>query len=76
MVRPGSGTERPVDDDGDRVELVGHPEQVLELLRQGVPMALLVDLTAPSGPASPVILEEEGLPEQAWWDAGFGADGD
>ena len=38
------------------------------LLTEGVPLALLADLADPDGPASPVILEDEGLPEVAWWD--------
>ncbi|NMR21098.1 hypothetical protein [Cellulomonas fimi] len=42
---------------------------VMELLAEHVPLALLVDLAAPDGPVSTAILETEGLPEDAWWDA-------
>lgn len=45
----------------------GSAREVLDLLAQGVPMALLADLADPAGPASPVILEEEGAPDEAWW---------
>jgi len=47
----------------------GDAEEVLELLAEGVPMALLADLADPAGPPSPVILEEEGLPTEPWWEA-------
>ncbi|WP_182113468.1 MULTISPECIES: hypothetical protein [unclassified Actinotalea] len=46
-----------------------HSQEVMSLLAQGVPLALLADLASPDGPASPEILEDEGLPEVAWWDA-------
>ncbi|NTW38735.1 MAG: hypothetical protein HGA44_02430 [Cellulomonadaceae bacterium] len=42
--------------------------EVMSLLHEGVPLALLADLASPDGPASPSILEDEGLPEMAWWD--------
>ena len=51
-------------------------QTVLDLLAEGVPMALVADLVDPAGPASPVILEEEGLPEQAWWERDFEAPGE
>jgi len=51
-------------------------QTVLDLLAEGVPMALVADLVDPTGPASPVILEEEGLPEQAWWERDFEAPGE
>ena len=41
--------------------------EVMNLLHQGVPLALLADLASPDGPASPSILEDEGLPDVAWW---------
>ena len=44
--------------------------EVMRLLTEGVPLALLADLVNPDGPASPAILEDEGLPDVAWWDAG------
>lgn len=46
------------------------------LLTEGIPLALLADLADPDGPASPVILEDEGLPEVAWWDDADRAEGD
>lgn len=51
-------------------------QTVLDLLAEGVPMALVADLVDPAGPASPVILEEEGLPEQAWWERDLEAPGE
>ncbi|PVU81951.1 hypothetical protein DDP54_01785 [Cellulomonas sp. WB94] len=41
---------------------------VMQLLAEGVPLTLLADLAAPDGPASQVILETEGLPDDAWWE--------
>ena len=45
--------------------------EVMHLREQGVPLALLADLADPGGPHSPDILQDEGLPDVAWW----GADG-
>lgn len=45
-------------------------EQVMDLLEERVPLSLLMDLVAPSGPDSQDILETEGAPEQAWWEQG------
>ena len=44
--------------------------EVMSLLAQGVPLALLADLASPGGPASPEILQDEGLPDVAWWESG------
>lgn len=44
---------------------------VMQLLAEGVPLTLLADLAAPDGPASQVILETEGLPDDAWWEVDF-----
>ena len=41
---------------------------VMALLGEHVPLALLADLAEPTGPQSPTILEDEGLPEVAWWE--------
>ena len=41
--------------------------EVMSLLTEGVPLALLADLANPDGPPSPAILEDEGLPEVEWW---------
>lgn len=46
-----------------------HSAEVMSLLAEGVPLTLLADLANPDGPASPAILEDEGLPDVAWWDA-------
>ena len=42
--------------------------EVMALLSEHVPLALLADLAEPAGPPSPAILEDEGLPEVAWWE--------
>ena len=42
--------------------------EMMALLSEHVPLALLVDLAEPAGPPSPAILEDEGLPEVAWWE--------
>ncbi|MFZ5870052.1 MAG: hypothetical protein ACOYXW_05935 [Actinomycetota bacterium] len=43
-------------------------DTVMELLSEHVPLSLLMDLTAPAGPDSEAILDEEGEPEEAWWE--------
>ena len=45
------------------------PASVMDLLAEHVPLALLADLAEPGGPMSQVILESEGLPDDAWWEA-------
>jgi hypothetical protein len=45
----------------------GATEEMLHLLHEGVPLALLADLASPGGPHSPDILQDEGLPDVAWW---------
>jgi hypothetical protein len=62
----GDATVAP--DDAAAAETATAPD-VMELLAEHVPLALLVDLAAPDGPVSTAILESEGLPEDAWWDA-------
>ncbi len=42
--------------------------EVMALLSEHVPLALLADLAQPEGPLSPKILEDEGLPEDPWWE--------
>jgi hypothetical protein len=56
-----------LDDEGRAVEAVSPPEQVMELLEEHVPLSLLMDLVAPTGPDSQDILDTEGVPEHAWW---------
>ncbi|GAB2674649.1 hypothetical protein [Thalassiella azotivora] len=41
---------------------------VMELLQEKVPLSLIIDLSAPAGPDSEQILDEEGEPEDAWWE--------
>jgi len=43
-------------------------EDVMRLLSEHVPLTLLADLAQPTGPDSPEILEDEGLPDVAWWE--------
>lgn len=42
--------------------------EVMALLGEHVPLALLADLAQPDGPASPTILKDEGLPDVPWWE--------
>jgi hypothetical protein len=41
---------------------------VMDMLQEHVPLSLLMDLSAPSGPNSETILDEEGTPDDAWWE--------
>jgi hypothetical protein len=45
-----------------------HAEHTKDLLEEHVPLSLIMDLSAPDGPASKEILDAEGAPEQAWWE--------
>lgn len=65
---PGLEPEPAVVEAADQVETEASAE-VMSLLAEGVPLTLLADLVSPDGPASPAILEDEGLPDVAWWDA-------
>ena len=40
---------------------------VMEMLQEHVPLALLCDLSTPEGPHSAEILAEEGQPADTWW---------
>ena len=55
--KPGAA---PMDTSGE--------SEVMDLLQEHVPLALLCDLTAPEGPASREILDIEGEPAQRWWE--------
>jgi hypothetical protein len=55
--------------DGSQPPDVEASQEVMSLLSEHVPLALLADLAIPEGPASPDILDEEGLPEVAWWES-------
>jgi len=49
-------------------EINAHQEpDVMDLLQEHVPLALLCDLSTPDGPHSAEILAEEGQPTDAWW---------
>lgn len=61
--QPGDDGESPRD-----ASEAAPTEQVMDLLEERVPLSLLMDLAAPSGPDSHDILETEGAPEQAWWE--------
>ena len=65
----------PVDPDPDDSAPEAGPEErtaaeMMRLLGEHVPLALLADLAERDGPPSPVILEKEGLPDVAWWEPG------
>lgn len=66
---PGDGDVTPLatDVEVDQVDTDASHE-VMNLLGQHVPLALLADLAIPSGPESPQILQDEGLPDVAWWE--------
>ena len=51
------------------VESTEHTDEsdVMDLLQEHVPLALLCDLSTPEGPHSAEILAEEGQPTDAWW---------
>lgn len=44
-------------------------QPIKDLLAEHVPLALLVDLLGAEGGTSSEILAEEGLPDEAWWEA-------
>ncbi len=43
-------------------------ELVMTMLQEHVPLALVCDLTEPSGPTSQEILDTEGEPADRWWE--------
>ena len=53
---------------GEAVDDPDADAAVMDLLSEHVPLSLLMDLTAPAGPDSEAILEQEGEPEEAWWE--------
>lgn len=56
---------------GAEAAVIDDPEadaRVMELLSEKVPLSLIIDLSAPAGPDSEKILDEEGEPENAWWE--------
>ena len=70
---PGEGDASDVETDAEATRAVEENDEqasadVMALLGEHVPLALLADLAEPTGPQSPTILEAEGLPEVAWWE--------
>ena len=41
--------------------------EVMDLLQEHVPLALICDLSTPEGPHSAEILAKEGQPTDTWW---------
>ncbi|MCB2177165.1 MAG: hypothetical protein KQH57_15245 [Actinomycetales bacterium] len=77
--RPDEQAPAPDDDapgrDGGANDTTDAEEQeasseMMHLLHEGIPLALLADLASPGGPHSPDILQDEGLPDVAWWGEG------
>ncbi len=54
--------------EGDPTGAAEPTEEVMDLLAEHVPLALLLDLAIPEGPASADLLQSEGMPDDAWWD--------
>ncbi len=46
----------------------GEESPVMGMLGEHVPLSLIMDLSAPAGPDSESILDDEGQPEDAWWE--------
>jgi len=46
----------------------GEESPVMGLLGEHVPLSLMLDLTAPAGPDSESILDDEGQPDDSWWE--------
>ncbi len=51
----------------ETTEVTDGSDEVMDLLQEHVPLALLCDLSTPEGPHSAEILEEEGQPTDTWW---------
>ncbi len=54
--------------EGDPTGAAEPTEEVMDLLAEHVPLALLLDLAIPEGPASADLLQSEGMPDDAWWE--------
>jgi hypothetical protein len=67
---PAPDDEAPGVEDSAGAEEQEASSEMMHLLHEGVPLALLADLVSPGGPHSPDILQDEGLPEVAWWGEG------
>ena len=58
--------DHPVTEGSDPTTGADEPD-VMGLLQEHIPLALLCDITAPEPPESAEILAEEGLPADEWW---------
>lgn len=56
----------PTGGGGSAVSAVAAP--AYGMLREGVPLSLLLDLGRPEGPHSSELLVEEGSPAERWWE--------
>jgi len=65
----GGSRDRAADPDPVDAMTQSARDEVMDLLAVHVPLALLADLAAPSSVGSAEILESEGLPADAWWEA-------
>jgi hypothetical protein len=68
---PGTGAVQqrdPSEPDATGAEPAQPGAEVMDLLAEHVPLALLADLAAPSDVVSTQILESEGLPDDPWWE--------
>lgn len=69
MTSPSPSRETGRTDAADEDSTSGS-EHVMDMLGEHVPLSLLMDLTAPTGPDSVTIHDDEGLPADSWWDLG------
>jgi hypothetical protein len=61
-----TASNKPALADTERTEPTDESD-VMDLLQEHVPLALLCDLSTPEGPHSAEILAEEGQPTDTWW---------
>jgi hypothetical protein len=54
----------PADGDAE----VDAESAVMDLLSEKVPLSLIIDLSSPAGPDSEQILDDEGTPDDPWWE--------
>ena len=66
--RPAQEAAAAEIDDGADSVLAPEDARVMSMLEEHVPLSLLVDLATRTGPDSKRILDDEGLPDDAWWD--------
>jgi hypothetical protein len=61
---PGGAADIPADGDAD----VDAESAVMDLLSEKVPLSLIIDLSSPAGPDSEQIMDDEGTPDDPWWE--------